>query len=149
MACSYNWLTGSSWVNSSDIYSFSLPQTGFSMAAIIGIAAAGGVVVLVLLFLCLCCCVYCFCCRSSNMHDYSTGNEGFRPQIVVRTYNQNVERQGSIISRGSRGSFARSSISSIASSIRSLRRLSGKRRSKTKGDTFVNQEFVPMKVTPL
>ncbi len=113
--------------------------------AIIAGAAAGGIIFLLLLLATLCCCCYCCCCRSSSKKEYATGNEG-RPWVVVRTYTQNVERHGSVISRGSRGSFARSSISSIASS---LRRLSGKRRSKNKDTHYVNEDAVAMKVTPL
>lgn len=119
-----------------------------SQTAIIGIAAGVGGGLLALLFLLFCCCcLYCCCCRDKGTHEYTTGNEGFRPHIVVRTYTQNVERAGSVISRGSRGSFARSS---ITSSIRSsLRRLSGKRRSKTKDSNLVKEEPFAMKVTPL
>lgn len=121
-----------------------------SMGAIIAIAAGGGglLLIIILLFLCLCC--YCCCCRSTQGTEYVTGNDG-RPFVVVRKFNQGVDRSGSIISGGSRGSrtsFARSSISSIASSIR---RFSYKRRSKNKdGATqYVNEEAIAMKVTPL
>ena len=119
--------------------------SGFSMGAIIGIAAGVGAVFVIFLFFGCCCFCYCCCCNSSTSNEYSTGNEG-RPWVSVRTYTQNVERSASITSRGSRGSFARSSISSIASS---LRRLSGKRRSKNKDTHFVNEEAIAMKVTPL
>ena len=117
---------------------------GFPIGAIIGIAVGAAIVlvVLVVVGLIVCCC----CCRIKRSGEYVTGNEQ-RPWMVVRTwdprFDHTIGRTDSINSRASRGS-------SIASSIReSIRRLSGRRRSKGKGGELVEPGQVAMKVTPL
>lgn len=116
---------------------------GFPIGGIIGIAVGAAIllVVLVVAGLVICCC----CFQSKRSGEYVTGSEQ-RPWMVVRTWDprsdHTIGRADSINSRASRGS-------SIASSIRdSIRRLSGRRRSKGKGGELVEGQ-VAMKVTPL
>jgi len=93
----------------------------------------------------LICCCMCFClcgCCSDGSQEYTTHNDN-RPMVVVRKFGDgnNFNRDGSIISRASRGSRA-----SIASSIRSsIRRLSGKKKIPQR----LREENIAMKVTPL
>jgi hypothetical protein len=129
---------------------YPLPQSPISLSSA-AIAAGGGILLAIIVIFAVVCC--CYCVRKSSRSATYDATRG-RPVYVVRRWDERTEhvpnRGGSF--RGSKGSFARSSIrssiSSIASIVRgSLRRSRNNSLSRSGADTIANPQVLT--VTPL